>query len=207
MPGGDEDGVNGKLLVGATLVAGGCALVVVGLLTMNWVVGSTIVNQETVDHHVGVFRTQLTFTSTTTTTTTGGGGIHTTERVDERVIEFDNQGNTLDAGETAVGLSAFGLILSFIALGTAFVLSIGRMPNTVTLGHSIAIWCSFGGGLAFVIASIAYSAVFPKLEQTLSFGWSFIMVLAGGFVVLIGGLVFVLTKQEAWMAWDQPLAL
>lgn len=35
----------------------------------------------------------------------------------------------------------------------------------------------------------------PKLEEPLTYGYSFILVLASGFFVLIGGLIFVLSRQ------------
>lgn len=109
-----------------------------------------------------------------------------------------NEGRFLTAGETALSLCLVGLLASFVSSVASGLLTVGKMQRTASLGHSLAIWGAFIGGLTYIFASIAYSAVVPKLEPSLTFGWSFIFVLSSGFLVLIGGLIFVLSKQEQW---------
>jgi len=114
------------------------------------------------------------------------------------------------------------VLASIVSTTFSLLLGMGRLYDSSVVGtaHTYAMWGAFCGGVAFIGTSIACtpcsfvhytrlqcctlsgvdlalsdSALMPKLEDSLTYGYSFILVLASGFFVLIGGLVFVLSRQ------------
>lgn len=195
-PPGRWDVVNGKELLGSVAMLVGLVMLLSGLGTSSWVTGTirTFVVDDsggtgsgelppsvTTEWEVGLLRSSTVFTDTD----------GATER-----REFDNVGDELRAGEVALTLTVPAAMAAVVTATAAAALAFGRMKQTEDLLHGFTIWGSFVAGLMTIIGAIAYSAVVPKLIDPLTFGYSFIIVLCSGFLFLIGGLVFVLARQE-----------
>jgi hypothetical protein len=110
--------------------------------------------------------------------------------------EFANSGEMYIAGESTLAFGLLAVLLGFLAGTTSIALALGKFARTKFFVYTLVVRALFASGAMAVFAAIVYSAVTPRLNESLTFGLSFTLTLASGFAVLVCALVLVLARQQ-----------